>query len=231
MRCRKVRSFLSAYSREEMPIAKRERVKVHMDHCPSCRRELQAFNAVDQMVKELPSIKASGDFNAALLRRIGSESFAEKRSQAYLPGRIPRFGAAKLAMAGITAVIILALGVGLNFADRPFGPSSPQMAIVTATPDNAADRYLTVQPTDNPLLNRHKSVSRMVEQYNRWREYSRSLRPNATVEQLQAGGVTMASSSRDGGVLGDSGFQVRPVVRDYMIVPSDQTTAAGRTAY
>jgi len=229
MRCRKVRSFLSAYYKEEMPLDKREMVKAHLDHCPSCRRELQAFNAIDQMVKELPSLKASENFNAVLLRRVGSENFAEKRNPAYLPGRIPRFSTAKLAIASVTAVIVLAFGVSLNFTGSLFRSSSPQMAIVTAVPDN--DRYLTVQPTNNPLLNQHKSVSRMVEQYNRWREYSRSLRPNAAVEQLRGNVAIMASSAGESRFLGDSGFQVRPVVRDYLIVPRDQTTAAERVAY
>jgi hypothetical protein len=116
------------------------------------------------------------------------------------------------------AVIILALGIGFNLGDKFLFPNTPQMAGITVEETGIDDDlYLTVQPTDNPLLNEHKSVSRMIEQYNRWREYSRALRANSGAEQFLGGGhsVTLARSSAGS----TSNIIFRPVVKDYLIVP------------
>jgi hypothetical protein len=218
MRCRKVRSFLSAYYREETSAELSAKIKEHLSDCSSCRREAAAYRSMNELVKGLPQRQASSDFTSRLFQRIGQEGFARKKTRAYFPKRIPRFGAARLAAAASVAVIILSLGIGLNVGNRILFPTAPQMAGTTAMTDIDDDRYLTVQPTDNPLLNEHKSVSRMIEQYNRWREYSKSLRVSSGSDQFLGGqGVSFASSHVINS--GVSNIMVRPVIRDYLLVP------------
>lgn len=221
MRCRKVRSFLSTYCKGELTPEESARIKSHLDGCSSCRREEEAYRSINQMVVNLPGMSVSNDFTAKLFQRIGQEGFAERKTRAFLPGRIPRFGIARLAAAASVAVLILAVGIGVNLGDGFLRPSPPQMASVVSAADIGTDDdlYLTVQPTDNPLLNEHKSVSRMIQQYNRWRELSRSLRPNAAAEQFLGGGNVTMASARSGSFTDGSGIRVRPVVRNYIIIP------------
>jgi hypothetical protein len=217
MRCRKVRSFLSIYSKGETSPEVAAEIKSHLDDCSSCRREENVYRSMNQLLSELPQKKASDDFTSALFAKIGQEGFAERKTKAYWPKRIPIFGMARLATAASVAVVVMALGIGFGYGDRILSPATPQLATtVSGVETGTDDYYLTVQPTDNPLLNEHKSVSRMIAQYNRWREYSKSLRVNAGAEQLMNGGsgLTLASSHS-----GSPNVIVRPVVKNYLIVP------------
>lgn len=214
MRCRKVRSFLSTYCKGETSAEVSAEIKNHLDDCSSCRREENVYRSMNKLVADIPRIRTSDDFSSRLFEKIGQEGFAKRKTRAYWPRRIPVFGMARLATVASVAVVILALGIGLNVGDKILYPSKPHMSAVDPVTDMGRndDLYLTVQPTDNPLLNEHKSVSRMIAQYNRWREYSKSLRGNAGAEQF-LGDVTMASSRST------SGITVRPVVKNYLIVP------------
>ncbi len=219
MRCRKVRSCLSAYCREETSPALSAKIKEHLSECSSCRREEAAYKSMNRLVAGLPHQAVADDFTARLFEKIGQEGFAEKRTRAYLPKRIPRFGMARLAAAASVAVIIMAMGIGLHLGDAIFAPSGSQVSNSTTRMANSSDdRYLTAQPDDNPFLNEHKSVSKMVAQYSRWREFSQQLRDNVGVGQmLDAQNVAFASSQGVGGV--NTGITVRPVVKDYLIIP------------
>lgn len=220
MRCRKVRSFLSTYCRGETTPGVTAEIKRHLDDCSSCRREENVYRSMNKLVSELPQMKTSDDFTARLFARIGQEGFAERKTKAYWPKGIPMFSMARVAAVASVAVVILALGIGFDIGDRILYPSSPQMASTVSVRDMGTtdnDLYLTVQPTDNPLLNEHKSVSRMIEQYNRWREYSRSLRVNSGAEHFLGGNAgTALASSR---TVSAPNIIVRPVVKNYLITP------------
>jgi len=219
MRCRKVRSFLSTYCRGETTPDVTAEIKGHLDDCNSCRREENVYRSMNQLVSDLPQMQTSDDFTAKLFSRIGQEGFAEHKTKAYWPKRIPIFGMARLATVASVAVVVLALGIGFNVGDRILFPSTPQIASTVSVLDMGTDDdlYLTVQPMDNPLLNEHKSVSRMIEQYNRWREYSKSLRVNSGAEHFLGGspGISLASSR----TVSASNITVRPVVKNYLITP------------
>jgi hypothetical protein len=219
MRCRKVRSFLSAYCRGETNPGLSAKIAEHLSECSSCRREEAAYKSMNGLIAGLPRQAVAGDFTARLFEKIGQAGFAERKTRAYFPRRIPRFGMARLAAAASVAVIILAMGIGLHLGDTFFAPDGPRMMGPTATNANSAnDRYLTAQPEDNPFLNEHKSVSKMVAQYSRWREYSERLRENGGVGQmLGAQNAAFASSQATGGT--NTHITVRPVVKDYLIVP------------
>lgn len=219
MRCRKVRSFLSAFCREETSPALSAKIKEHLSDCGSCRREEAAYKSMKQLIVGLPRHSVADDFTARLFQKIGQAGFAEKKTKAYFPKRIPRMGMSRLAAVASVAVIILAMGIGLHLGDHFFTPNGSQVIGPTATrtANSGDDRYLTVQPVDNPLLNEHKSVSKMVAQYSRWRQFSERLRENAGVrDMLGAQNAAFASSQ---GLGANSPIIVRPVVRDYLIVP------------
>lgn len=235
MRCRKVRSSLSAYSKGELTEQQSAKIKNHLAECPSCRREEEVFRSVNKLVDGVPALKASDDFNARLFQKIEREGFAQKKPRAYLPGRIPRFGAARLATVAAMAVIVIAFGIGINFADGILGPSSPEMAIAEPTGGDGSeeDLYLTVQPTDNPFLNERKSVSQMIQQYNRWRQYSQSLRSHSAMERFFGGAAsnTLASSRTGFDRVSGHDIRIRPVVKNYLVVPENQKTVRGRNTY
>ena len=225
MRCRKVRSFLSAYCRGETSPKVAAEIKRHVDDCSACGREEAAYRSMNTALTGLSAFKTSDDFTTRLFQRIGHEAIAERKTKAYFPGRIPRFGTARLATVASVAVIVMALGIGLNLHDTFMTSPAPRMAAVPGP--GGDDDYITAQPTDNPmmtnnpLLNEHKSVSRMIAQYNRWREFSRSLRTHPQTEQLWSGRQNVAfASSRSGSFDGvGSTINVRPVIKDYLIIP------------
>ncbi|MEE9443997.1 MAG: hypothetical protein V3V99_15140 [candidate division Zixibacteria bacterium] len=193
-------------------------IEQHLEGCGSCRREADIYKSLNKAVMGLPDIETSEEFNARLFQKIGREGFAEARSKAYLPGRIPRVDFIRLATYAATAVIVIGLGLGIAMSDKLFSPSSPRMmsSIETLKDDNL---YLTVQPVDNPLLNEKKSVSEVVRQYNRFREYSRALRASSGSELFsgQTPGITMTSTQST--PLGANGFRVRPVIKNYLVIP------------
>lgn len=231
MRCRKVRSFLSAYSKEEVSAGVAAKIKKHMDDCASCRRELEAVRSVQAMVKGISGLKTSDDFTGRLLTRVAQERFAEAKTKAYLPGRVPLLGGVRLAMIASTAVVVLALGITFNIGDRLISPSMPQAVLTSNAAGSIADedRYLSAQPTDNPLLNEHKSISRMVAQYNRWREYSKTLRSHSAAEQFAGGGTAVMAAAQTVGGTGE--FRVRPIVKNYLVVPAGQNRSTRRNTY
>lgn len=226
MRCRKVRSCLSTYCRGELPADRAVEIKNHLAGCNSCRREAEAIMSVTRLVREMPSMKTSSDFSARLMQRIAAEGSEPVTREVHLPGRIPRFNRMRLATVAATAVIILAVMFGVNYSGSGLNPTAP-MATIN---DNGGDLYLTVQPTSNPLLNEHKSVTDAVKQYNRFRELSRQVR-STSMDQFQgvAGNAMMVSSQSS--PLYQGNFQIRPVNRNYMIVPVNRTAARGSDTY
>ena len=89
MRCRKVRSFLSAYCNDELTGRKRLAVREHLSTCCDCRREEAFYGSMKTAAGELPGLSVSADFNPQLLNRIARERFAETRTRAFLPRRAP----------------------------------------------------------------------------------------------------------------------------------------------
>ena len=97
MRCRKVRSFLSTYCKDELDPDVSGEITRHLDDCKACRREAEAFRSINRMLDQMPVYKTGDDFTAKLFARIGSENIAEKRSKAFFPRRVPIFGITRLA--------------------------------------------------------------------------------------------------------------------------------------
>ena len=235
MRCRKVRSFLLTYCKGELTEKQTAKVKLHLEKCAGCRREEETIRSINKLMPAIPQMTVSEDFNARLFQRIGQEGSAKVKSKAYFPGRIPLLGSRRLAVVATMAVMVMALGIGLNFSGNILGTAGPGMAVTSPEGTSAADEnlYLTVQPTDNPFLNQQKTVADMVKQYNRWRQYSQALRTHTGSDHFffNQGGATLTSS---GNIAQPSGWQtirIRPVIRNYLIVPENNQTFNGSGTY
>lgn len=227
MRCRKVRFSLSTYSKGELPADLAADIKEHLSGCNSCRREAEIVFSMNRLVQEMPKVKTSSDFNARLMERVAREGRSPARSKAYLPGAIPRFNRTRLATLTATAVILLAVMLGVNFGGSILSPNAP---MTTSTGGMISDDlYLTVQPTNNPFLNERKTVSDVVKQYNRWREYSKSLRSSGVEQYLGGTGSVLTSGQSTGS--GSAEFRIRPVVRNYLITPENQTNVRRNATY
>lgn len=231
MRCRKVRSFLSTFCRGETSPDVTAAIGGHLEQCPSCRREAEVYGSLNEGLKSLPVRKTADDFNARLFQRIAREQFAETRSKAYLPGKIPRFYLPQVASYAIAVLVIIAVGAGLQFGGDFFGSGKP--GITVTQNQRTGDDYLTVQPSDNPFLNEHKSIGQTVEQYNRFRQYSRALRAHSDIDGYLGVSPVVSLASQNGGSGAGyvPGIRIRPVVRDYLVVPATQTNNNEGSSY
>ena len=111
MRCRKARSLLSAACSDELDARQHAAVREHVADCPSCKWEYAYYSSIREAGQEMPDVPVSDDFNSRLLNRIAEERFAETRTKAYLPKRVPRFQWRSLVpvtvVAGLLAVVTL----------------------------------------------------------------------------------------------------------------------------
>jgi hypothetical protein len=152
MRCRKVRSYLSAYSNDEVVGRDLVAVREHLSTCSSCRREEALYSSMRQSARELKSTKLPADFNAKLLSRIAQERFSETRSKAYFPRvQPPLFQWRHLAPA-LSAAVVLAL-VGTMILNKSHQTvTSPAFASSSTMSSSLDDSYLTAQPNMNPNM-------------------------------------------------------------------------------
>jgi hypothetical protein len=149
MRCRKVRSYLSAYSNDEVVGRDLVAVREHLSTCSSCRREEALYSSMRESARELKSARLSPDFNSNLLNRIAHERFAETRSRAYFPRVEPPMFLWRHLAPALSAVVVLAV-VGIMTFNKSQGPfESPVRTTPTSPLDNS---YLTVQPNLNPNM-------------------------------------------------------------------------------
>jgi len=149
MRCRKVRSLLSAACFDELDGRRLLAVREHLSNCATCRHEASLYTSIKQTSRELRAPKLADDFNVRLLNRIAQERFHETRTRAFLPHRAPRLAwrVVAPAMAATALVVVVAVGVMMG----PGGESLVSRATVPAPLD---DSYLTAQPLRNPNVAR-----------------------------------------------------------------------------
>lgn len=223
MRCRKVRSYLSAYSSDELAGPTRAAVAQHLSACASCRKDEAAHRAVRKGLTEIGSNRTSGDFNTRLLNRLAQERFSETRSKAYLPRPVPLVQWNRVVPA-LTAVTTLLIAV------VAFWPGQDQSPIISRPAASTNNDYLTAEPVNNPNLTvsldkdwsfdrqmaRMERVSRIASnmtQMNRYDvvDYTSSLRQ-------------VSASVTPQGPFVDSYYRMRPVHRIY-IVPHQQQSA------
>jgi hypothetical protein len=221
MRFRKVRSFLSAYSNDELTGRREEIVREQLARDESLRREEALYGAIRKASAQLPPVKVSADFNARLLDRIARERFAETRTRAYFPK--PAWGWWwRRAVPAVAAVAVLTLA-----AINVIGPSSsgPKMHAETGLDDS----YLTVQPGDDrnlvPTRSGEVSLRQLMARVDRADQISSFLTSRQVTgpfDQVMGTGLT-AVSGRWQAPFSVSYIRIRPVLR---VVPA----AAGEEA-
>ncbi|MEA3296650.1 MAG: zf-HC2 domain-containing protein [candidate division Zixibacteria bacterium] len=231
MRCRKVRSCLSAYCRGELTGRKELAISDHLLTCAGCRREEAIFRNLVRTVGEIPAISVSDDFNARLLNRIARERFAGMRTKAYLPKNAPVFLWRRVVPVAATACLaVLAVIATLSL---PYNSGTPGIAQSAHKLD---DSYLTVQPDSNPNmtvnLRKDWSLSTQLARAERINRISHTITP--------AGGfgswgnnhqlIRMVSLSSRPLPYVANYFRVRPVVRIY-ISPGSARGEEGLHAY
>ena len=211
MRCRKVRSYLSAYCRDELSGRRQKAVTEHLEDCPECRREEAVFREINGYMVELQQSRVSDDFNARLLSRIAQERFKKTREKAYLPKRAPMFTRGQLipAVASACLVLVFALFGGIGVLDNRHEPGV--YADRSESPSELDDRYLTAQPKADHVLTQHAraewAFKKQVARAGRIRNLMNIL---ASQNRFEPGAVHFVTDHRGFG--GNSAFLRLPIV-------------------
>ncbi len=231
MRCRKVRSYLSAYCNDELSGRNRLAVSEHLSTCSTCRKEEAFYKSLSDARSEIGELRVSDDFNTELLNRIARERFAETRTEAFLPKSAPRVTWGQLVPVVVTACLVLFISI------VAVSPELKQdVGLMSSTTRALDDSYLTVQPVNNPNLT--------VPMHSSW-----SLNDElARVERVNTLTSSMTSSNGFDPVGYSSGvrqvtsqasyrvpympdyFRVRPVVRVYGL-PTGSAVQEGMKVY
>jgi hypothetical protein len=213
MHCRKVRSYLSAYSNDELTGAVLREVRGHLANCRECRSEEAVYRSVRLAARQLPGRHIGADFNARILDRIAKERFAETRTRAYLPKPAPSMVWRRVVpvVSSVFVVALLAVGVA-KFS----GGSTPNTSGAGQIVDiGKNDDYLTAQPAN---LNREWSLNNHMAQSDRMSALTTSMTQTAGFEP--SGSLAGVQSGQSGIWFRDSRhpytiyfYRVRPVIR------------------
>jgi anti-sigma factor RsiW len=216
MRCRKVRSLLSAASSDELDVRRQAAVREHLASCGSCRKEASYHTAVRQAIGQVPQKSVSQDFNTRLLDKIAHERFQQTRTRAYLPHGVPVLSWRALVPVAVTAVLALVAIYSFNGSNNSLSGSVPSAQL----PTSMDDRYLTIQPTSN-----HKAAIGMENDWSLKQQLARSERMEAVSREMTNrygfGDMYLTSASTPMGVTSPatnlSRTQRWPVYRIYRV--------------
>jgi len=228
MRCQRVRSFLSAYCKEELSERRQRAVHEHLQRCSECRREEALYNELNDATAKLPQYHVSDDFNKNLLNRVAQEHFKETRSKAYMPKRAPIFGWGRL----IPAVASISLVLALFFAGG-FGllKNQPEQNMTIADKSQESnvldDRYKYVQPESDHVLNYHArsewAFKKQVARANRIRDLMNTLASQTDLNRNVTHFATSQSMPINQGIFINIPLDGRTMNRTYNILPAVNT--------
>jgi hypothetical protein len=165
--------------------------------------------------RQFPTRHVSPDFNTRLMDRMARERFADTRTRAYLPKRVPRVWW-RVAPVAVSAVAVMLLAV--SFVKSPENQDSPQVRPITSTGrDNS---YLTVQPHGNPNMTAHLkpdwSLNNQMAQTDRLARLTNSMtQPSAFADQEIAGRLQPGLVMRNGQPYVVFFYRVQPVITGY----------------
>jgi hypothetical protein len=158
MRCQKVRFFLSAFCKRELPEKRRKAISAHLKVCPECRREEALCREIEGSVGKLKDFSVTEDFNARLLQRVSKDRFEESKTKAYHPKKAPLFVWSRIIPVAATACLVLAF-VFSGGLDILYQKDEPIVVSQFDNQDaNLDNRYMNVQPEDNPNLRRQNNL-------------------------------------------------------------------------
>ena len=229
MRCRKVRSYLSAYCNDELSSRLKPAVSEHLSTCSACRREEAVYRSMAQATGALSGLAVGSGFNGKLLDRVARERFAETRTKAFLPKRAPviLWRQAIPAFFATTLIILLAVvAFSPENVDRTDGVFARRSAL--------DDSYLTVQPVDDARgtakLHKGWSLGNQLARAERMNRLSNAIvQPAAWCNIDRSYGLMTASSHTSAPVPFVEGYyKIRSVVKIYMSPPSPSAKEGGR---
>ena len=229
MRCRKVRSLLSTYCNGELTGRPQVMVKEHLAGCSSCRKEAATYEAIREAGQSLPSVPVRDDFNARLLNRIAEERFAETRTRAYLPGRVPWFRW-RVAVPVVTTVA-LAVMLTVGALSPTNGPDGHYASV------GESDAYQTVQPSDNPNMNgtleEDWALDHQLAQMERFNRIASQLRSQNAFGTTHLTGTNVGSHGRFGvpSQSWNNRVRMQPVIRVYQSSGSTSTSGEVKKVY
>ncbi|MEW5923875.1 MAG: zf-HC2 domain-containing protein [Candidatus Zixiibacteriota bacterium] len=157
MRCRKVRSYLSAYCNDELTGRRQASIREHLGRCADCRREEAFFRELNGSVSTLPKLRVTDDFNTRLLNRIAQERFKETRTKAFFPKRAPVLGWGRLVPAVATVCLVLAFvfSGGLGILDKHDQPT--MLANQDQGNQDMDTLYRIIQPNEDHVFTAHST--------------------------------------------------------------------------
>ncbi|NOY89273.1 MAG: zf-HC2 domain-containing protein [FCB group bacterium] len=218
MRCRKVRSYLSAYCDDELNERRRLAISEHLSTCASCRKEEAMYRSINNVRLELRELKVSKDFNKILFNRLAQERFAETRSQAYLPKRAPLISWKKAIPVFVSACLLILVTISV------WMPSSRKNILQFATNTHSLDdSYLTAQPVSNPnltvKLNHNWSFDNQLAKVKRVNRITNTItRPGGFDWNGYGTGLTRVSSHQNNFVpYSFDYYRMRPVIKVYVL--------------
>lgn len=213
MHCRRVRSYLSAYSNDELNGAVLREVREHLSNCRECRSEEAVYRSVRLAARQLPAAHVGADFNARILDRVARERFAETRTKAYLPKPAPSIIWRRLVpvVSSVFVVALMAIGVAKFTGTPAVDTTSGSQAVDIGKNDD----YLTAQPVN---LNRDWTLNNHLAQSDRMSALTTSMTQASGFEP--SGSLAGAQNGQTGIWFRDSRYpgtiyfyRVRPVDR------------------
>ncbi len=217
MRCRKVRSFLSAYCRDEISGSRKLAVSEHLSTCQDCRREESEYRVMLDAAREMPAMTVSKDFTTALFNRIAEERFVETRTKAYLPSkRAPLARWSVLIPAVASACLVLLVGL---MTLLPNGQQDSSLMANTNT-SKELPAYVTAQPTNNPnmtaSLEKDWSLATELARAERLNRLSRAVGAQVEFQGFEpASGAANVSAMTNGVPLSADHHRLRTIIRVY----------------
>jgi hypothetical protein len=135
MNCKKAEKKFSAYVENELDSKTRRQLEQHLEECENCAYEWQAFQNTLRMVKDMPAIAPSSDFDWELRLRLAFEypdkvSLRERLFECLGSRHFTKFtlelregfkGKPAFAFSGVLAILII-LSLGLYFYISPSLP-------------------------------------------------------------------------------------------------------------
>lgn len=228
MRFRKVRSFLSAYSNDELEARQKEAVREQLAHDETLKREALIFKQIKDACREFEDLKPADDFNARLLNRIAAERFAETRTKAYLPARVPGLWR-RIAVPAMTTVTIGFFGL-VGYSTWQASPWQSQATAQRGEQQlGEDDSYLFASSENNPNLGRKadmgRSLSNLMARVDRADKISFSMTSGArhvTNNRLASHQTWSGNTRRCPIPFSIQFYRVRPILKVKPIVPRAQ---------
>jgi len=118
MDCKKIHKVMADYLCDALPQAEAEEVRRHIESCPACRAEAEAYEATWKLAGEIRDVKPAPGFSRAVRERLERAPRPVRRRPA---ARRPAFVRAAVAVA---ASVLVAVGLYFLYIQEktPIGP-------------------------------------------------------------------------------------------------------------